>query len=135
MTAPLIAVVEDDQEICGMLDDLLTMEGYRVLLYHQGKDAHVVLRRARPDLIILDLWLETEAGGETVLGLLELDPATRHIPVIVCSGHISVLKDKAAQFRQRGYAVVPKPFQIDELLTAIEARVGPAEPAALERGG
>ena len=126
MATPVIAVVEDDPDIRELLDQLLTLEGYRVLLFHRGADAHAQFRRIKPDLVILDLWLETEAQGETVLGLLEQDVTTRDIPVIVCSGHIAVLKDKAAEFRKRGYGVVPKPFNIDELLAAVRARVGPA---------
>ncbi len=130
MPTPVIAVVEDDPDIRELLDQLLTLAGYRVLLFQRGTDAYEQFRRSKPDLVILDLWLETEAGGETVLGLLEQDVMTRDIPVIVCSGHIAVLKDKAAAFRQRGYGVVPKPFNLDALLAAVRARVGPAEASA-----
>jgi DNA-binding response OmpR family regulator len=110
-----------------MFADLLDSAGYRSLLLARGKDAHVAIRNAKPDLVILDLWLEHPDAGGTVLGLLGLDPGTRHIPVIVCSAHVDVLRDRAPELRRYGYVLLEKPFQAKELLAAIEsllARVG-----------
>jgi DNA-binding response OmpR family regulator len=123
----LVAVVENNPATLAMLDDLLCSEGYRTLLQPAAKDAHLVLRQARPDLVILDLWLEDQDAGETLLGLLELDATTRTIPVIVCSAHLDLLRTKAALLRRRGYRVLAKPFQVDALLAAIHAMIGPAQ--------
>ncbi len=125
--APLVVVVEDDQATAAMLAELLSSAGYRSLLLARGKDAHVAIRNAKPDLVILDLWLEHRDAGDMVLGLLGLDPGTRHIPVIVCSAHVDVLRDRAPELRRYGYVLLEKPFQAKELLAAIEsllARVG-----------
>ncbi len=128
----LIAVVENNPDTLAMLDDLLTSTGYRTLLLPTAKDAHRIIRQARPALVILDLWLEDQHAGETLLGLLELDAVTRKIPVIVCSAHRDLLRTKAALFRQRGYRVLAKPFQLDDLLNAIHTLIDPGQVAGGE---
>ncbi len=121
MSVPVIAVVEDDVHILQMLDTLLRGAHYHVISYTRGGDAHQFIRRTLPDLIILDLWLEDRSAGGMVLGMLELDPLTRDIPVIVCSAHIQVLRQQAQFFMAKGHRVLPKPFQPVVLLAEIEA--------------
>ena len=53
--------------------------------------------------MILDLWLEHPQAGSMVLGLLMADPATRYIPVIICSAYRQLLGDQEAQLRTHGY--------------------------------
>jgi two-component system nitrogen regulation response regulator NtrX len=127
-------VVEDDPDTLEMLDDLLVSEGYHTLLRQQAKDTQFVLRQARPDLLVLDLWLEAPNAGELLLGVMAGDPVTRNIPVIVSSAHLDVLVTKAAVFRQRGYHMLAKPFSADALLSAVHALIGPA-PVAGDRTG
>ncbi len=55
-----------------------------------------------------------------VLGVLACDPATRHLPVIVCSGAHHLLAAQATHLRAQGYVVVEKPFDVEELLTHVE---------------
>jgi CheY-like chemotaxis protein len=120
MTVRVIAVVEDDVEILHMLDVLLRGASYQVISYTRGEDAHQFIRRTLPDLVILDLWLEDRNAGGMVLGLLELDPLTRNIPVIVCSAHVQVLREHAQYFTGKGHRVLPKPFEPAALLSEIE---------------
>jgi CheY-like chemotaxis protein len=121
MAVPLIAVIEDDVEILRLLDKLLHGANYHVISYTRGDDAHQFIRRTLPDVVILDLWLEDRNAGGMVLGMLELDPLTRHIPVIVCSAHIQVLHEHAQSFAAKGHRVLPKPFEVEALLAEIES--------------
>ena len=86
--APRIAVIDDDPDILNMLEASLTPEGYHVLCYTVGNGAYEWIRGEQPDLIILDLWMETPDTGNAVIGLLLADPATRAIPIIVFSGYL-----------------------------------------------
>jgi CheY-like chemotaxis protein len=52
---PLILVVDDEREIREMLDFLFAGEGYRVLTAASGKEALVIARDHRVDLMIVDL--------------------------------------------------------------------------------
>jgi DNA-binding response OmpR family regulator len=124
---PLIAVVHDDLRTRELLDNLLTDAGYRTFLWGRASEAHGLIRQIQPDLVILaDLWLDHPTAGEMVLGLLELDPGTQHIPVIICSAHTSVLQRRIQLFRQERYAIVAKPCAPADLLAQIAA--------ALQRG-
>jgi twitching motility two-component system response regulator PilH len=121
MHHPLIAIVEDDPVVNELLGEMLIEEGYRTLVWPCGKDAHLQVRAARPDLVILDIWLEHPESGLTVLDLLERDHTTRRIPVIVCSAHITELRRQEERLRRQGHAIIEKPFGIDELLATIRA--------------
>ncbi len=124
MQAPLIAVIDDDAPTRDFLAELLTSAGYRTLLWGQGKDAHLLIRREKPDLIILDMWMEDRDAGRTVLGLMDLDPSTRRIPVIICSAHVGVADGPVREFQARGYMILTKPFDTGDLLGKIRALLG-----------
>lgn len=124
MTIPVIAVIEDDLAIVHMFDLLLRDAGYRVISYTRGSDAQQFLLRTMPDLLILDWWLEDPSSGGTILSLLEEDPRTRQIPVIICSAHINTFYQEAARLRERGYRLLAKPFEIDTLLAYIQDAIG-----------
>ena len=126
MAPPLIMVVEDNPDTFQLLDMLLTLAGYHTAHCPRAQDAHGMIKEAKPDLIILDMWLGDPTAGELVLGLLEADPGTQHIPVIICSGHVAMLRDRLPLFRQKGYVVLEKPYDPDDLLAQIAA--------ALQRG-
>ena len=66
MTAPVIAVVDDDVYIGDMLQELLTREGYEVLRAYSGTETLLLLESRKPDLILLDLMLPG-LSGEAVL--------------------------------------------------------------------
>ena len=83
MTAPVIAIVDDDVYIGDMLEELLRREGYGVLRAYSGTEALMLLEDRRPDLILLDLMLPG-LNGEEVL------PRIENIPVIVVSAKAGV---------------------------------------------
>lgn len=121
MAAPLIAVIEDDQGVLQILDLLLRDAGYQVISYPLGRNAHQFVLRTLPDLIILDLWLEHANAGSMVLAMLENDPSTRQIPVIICSAHVSALENLATPLHEKGYMLLAKPFEPEELFLKIRA--------------
>ena len=118
-TSARIVVVEDDAAFQDLLDTVLTTEGYTVLRWTQGAGADAFIRDAQPDLVILDLWLEHPQAGSMVLDLLMGDPATRYIPVIICSAYRQFLGYQEAQLQAQGYILLDKPYRVDTLLTAI----------------
>jgi DNA-binding NtrC family response regulator len=119
MTQRVIAVVDDEPDLVEVLEALLRDAGYDVVLWDQGKGAYELIRQVQPALVILDLWLEHPGAGGMVLGMLELDPTTRHIPVIVCSAHQQLFRDQQALLQDKGYILLEKPFDVDVLLAHI----------------
>src|SRR6185437_13675027 len=115
-----IIVINDDTAFLHMMQTLLQEQGYEVMLQIEGSGAHGLVRDARPDLIILDIRMGSPDTGWMVLELLRLDPATRNIPVIVCSADVINLRAKEGMLRDQGYDVIEKPFDLDTLLTMVE---------------
>src|SRR4051794_34762188 len=57
-----ILVVDDQPDICEMIEDYLLDEGYRVSTAHDGQQMRRVLAETPADLVILDLMLPGEDG-------------------------------------------------------------------------
>src|SRR3712207_4011833 len=83
----LIAVVDDDADIRGMLELALREAGYHTLMLEQGADAAHIIRQAQPALVIADIWMERIDSGVQILHALHAEATTRSIPVIVASAH------------------------------------------------
>jgi len=123
---PHIAVVNDDTTFLRLMDELLGKEeGYRVSTSFVGGEAHAFVREAQPDLVVLDLVFGNSAEqGWRTLDMLTLDPATRRIPVIVCSAATLQLHQHADWLRRFDVEVLPKPFDLDALLEMVATTLG-----------
>src|SRR5215211_8763670 len=105
------------------------VEGARIRAVLRGRAISAVnqARKEHPDLILLDLMLPA-GDGYLVMERLKAMPALEGIPVIVVSARDPVAEEE--RFIQSGAdAFFRKPFDYDELLTAIELALG-TEPAA-----
>jgi DNA-binding response OmpR family regulator len=121
-----ILVIDDTPEILELFQDLLTDEGYEVLLAARVMQHVTEVERLRPDLIILDLLFGTEAAGGHLLHALRGHVATAAIPLIVCTAATAQLHAYDADLHLPGVSVVAKPFDVDDVLrtinTALEVR-------------
>jgi DNA-binding response OmpR family regulator len=117
-----IAVINDDTAFLELMVELLQHEeGYAVSICKEANDAYAFVKERQPDLVILDIRVGHEESGWTILQCLTLDPATRPIPVIVCSAALSSLEEHANLLQQYDCEVLPKPFDLDTLLEKIRA--------------
>ena len=121
--SPHIAVVNDDTVFLRLMDELLRLEeGYEVSSCFVGSEGYLFVKEAQPDLVILDLLFGNSAEeGWRTLDLLTLDPATRRIPVIVCSAATQLLHQHEEWLRRFDVEVLPKPFDLDELLGLLKS--------------
>jgi CheY-like chemotaxis protein len=124
MPPATIAIIEDDPDTLALVHDLATQAGYQTVRCTRGAEAYPLIRATQPDLVILDLWLESQEAGGMVLGMLELDPVTQAIPVIVCSAHRPLLEQRAPYLQAKGHAVLAKPFTPEQLLVTILQALG-----------
>jgi CheY-like chemotaxis protein len=117
-----IVVVNDDTDFLSLMTDLLTdIGGYQVEVCREGDHAYQFVREQEPDLVILDIRIDGQEAGWTILECLTLDPVTRPIPLIVCSAAIRELQDHQEYLAQYGVDVLPKPFDLDHLLEKVAA--------------
>ena len=118
--AHLIAVIDDDPPTTELISDILTSEGYRVVTCATQAEAVSIIQREKPNLVLLDLWLDTPTGGWTILAELVRDPATATIPVIICTALPSTQAQPPVELALLPAAILHKPFALDGLLSAVE---------------
>jgi DNA-binding response OmpR family regulator len=78
---PKILCVDDDRNLCEILARALRLEGFEVVLAHDGDTALVAAREHAPDLVLLDLLLP-KRDGFAVLEALREEPASAETPVV-----------------------------------------------------
>src|SRR5262245_53636031 len=122
-----VLVVEDDPDVQAVIVSALQEAGYRVLAARAGVEALRLARTERPDAITLDLLLPVMTGEE-VLRRLEQDEGGRQIPVVVVSAYTRRLAPS-----HRIVRVLPKPFDIAELLDDVAAAIEARASASAER--
>jgi CheY-like chemotaxis protein len=116
-----IAVIDDDPTFLELMHDLLGGgEGYEVFTCASSVDSLEFVKRVQPHLVMLDLMLAREQAGWAVLELLRSDPATSSTPVIVCSAAVRALDGQTEQCNKFAVEVIAKPFDVEDLLVAIE---------------
>ncbi len=115
-----ILVVDDDRVNAELLQTYLSENGFDVSLAGSGEEAQVRIVSKRPDLIVLDLFLPDTKGSD-FCAELRRNPATREIPVILCTAHQITFEEKMEGFRTGVDDYLIRPFELVELLARIEA--------------
>jgi two-component system, OmpR family, response regulator MprA len=112
-----VLVVDDNRGIReGLAEVFAVVGGFQVLEAEGVLQALEVLRRERPDAILLDLVMQG-VSGQALLTYLELMPGLSDIPVVVMSAARSVAAP--------GRVVLEKPFAVEHLLEALRAAADP----------
>jgi two-component system phosphate regulon response regulator PhoB len=120
VTAPTIAIVDDDAELLDLLGMVLGDQGWGVLAFTDSTAALALLAEAPPTIIMLDLRFGSIRSGWDVLQEVRKTPALETIPVILCSGDIEHLREKEEWLAEQGIGVLPKPFDLDVLDATLE---------------
>ncbi len=116
MSNNTILVVDDEIGIRELLSEILRDEGYRVALAENAGQARSWRKQARPDLVLLDIWMP-DTDGITLLkewassGLLTM-------PVVMMSGHGTI--DTAVEATRMGASgYLEKPVPLQKLLSTV----------------
>jgi DNA-binding response OmpR family regulator len=121
--SPQVLVMEDDPSVRGLLDTLLSSEGYRVTTASDGIAGLLEAGAHRPAVILLDLVMP-DLGGQQVLQELQANPLLAGVPVLVLTGRLDAIPDLEDQLgRDR---VFSKPFGVADLLSRIAELTGKA---------
>jgi DNA-binding response OmpR family regulator len=122
--SPHVLVIDDDVSTLELYQAVLEEEGYRLTLLTTPDLAPEAVSTLDPSLILLDLRFRHETDGVGLLERLKGDPATRPIPILVCSADHQLLDDLYDRLAAWDCGVLPKPFGLAALLAAIRACVG-----------
>lgn len=119
---PKIVVVDDTDEILDLIEEVLTEEGFQVVLCQDASEALETVAAERPALVIADLRMSGVHGWELVDALLA-DQRTGRTPIIVCSGAAGELRDAEERVRAQGGDILVKPFDIEELIEKVHGLI------------
>ena len=109
-----VLVVDDDPSLRDTLSEVLGDEGYDVRSAANGQEALAALGTWDADLVILDLMMPTMDAY--AFRAAQRDAGTRLTPLLILSAAPG-LTDAAQDLGAVG--VVPKPFRLSDLLTAV----------------
>jgi two-component system sensor histidine kinase/response regulator len=116
-----ILVIDDEEYLRDMVKIALVDRGYEVTEADNGSTGIEIARRELPDLILCDVRME-RVDGYLTLSTLRHDPATASIPFILITG----MADNAGMRHGMELGAddyLPKPFTIDALYAAVDARL------------
>ena len=114
----MILVVDDDENLCKNMKNILNDRGYRVSVAQDGSTAIKKTEENNFDVILLDMNLPPLNGLETYLAIREKRP---NATVIIITGYLEEMKDKVeAAMEKCVYTCIEKPVQMEELISLLE---------------
>lgn len=117
-----VLIVDDSPENLSVLTRMLSEQGYQVRPAISGELALKAIRKAPPDLILLDIMMTPGIDGYEVCRQLKSSDQTHDIPIVFMSAlHDTVNKVKA--FEVGGVDYITKPFQIEEVLARVNTHL------------
>jgi CheY-like chemotaxis protein len=127
MSAGIVLVVDDEDDIRELCRVNLEFEGLQVLDAADGPTALELVGRARPDVIFLDLMMPAMDGWE-VLRRLKEDDATSDIPVVLLTARTGE-QDQMRGWEEGILEYVSKPFNPLTLVEVAKRAMEPRDPA------
>jgi CheY-like chemotaxis protein len=112
-----ILVVDDDASILETVGEILAQEGYHVVKATGGEEALALIRRTKPELILLDMRMPGMDGWAVARALHEREIS---IPIVVMTAAENA-KRWADEIGAAGH--LAKPFELDDLLRSVEERL------------
>ena len=132
-----ILVVDDDREIVRLMRTYLEKSNYEVLVAYDGETALHILRRERPDLVLLDLMLPGR-DGQDVTRVVRGDAGLAALPIIMLTARVED-HDKIVGLELGADDYVTKPFNPGEVVARVRAVLrrahGEAAPPKVIRSG
>lgn len=116
-----VLVVDDLPEFLEVIQAVLADEGVRVTARTAPPDDLATIVALAPDVIVLDFVIAGTDGGFVFLERLKSDPRTAPIPVVVCTAATRLIERRADQLAAWHCRMVPKPFELEDLLSALAA--------------
>jgi two-component system phosphate regulon response regulator PhoB len=137
VSVPTVLIVEDERDLLSLLDFNLRQAGFETLLAGTAEEALAHVRRAVPDLVVLDLMLPDLPGTEVCRRLKGSD-RTRQVPVVMLTAKGEEV-DRVVGFELGADDYVTKPFSVRELVLRLKAvlrrAAGPGREVGAERVG
>jgi CheY-like chemotaxis protein len=126
--ASKIVLIDDNPDFLFTMGTFLKRNGYEVLTASDGQKGIELINRERPDLILLDVMMETLFSGFEVCRQVRTNPETQHIPIIALSDMGDDLGIKFEQTADEEYfspnTIIEKPVDKERLLETMRGLLG-----------
>ncbi|HME91839.1 MAG TPA: response regulator [Myxococcaceae bacterium] len=123
-----ILIVENDRALSGQMKADLERRGFEVEETAEGKKSVDIIRRSRPDLVILGVELTAGQSGYVICGKLKKDDALCAIPVVMVGNPDGFVQHSKLKTRADEY--VPKPVDLEVLSERVRGLLGMPPQAA-----
>jgi two-component system nitrogen regulation response regulator NtrX len=113
-----ILIVDDEEDIRELVAGILEDEGHGARLARDSDEAIAAIEARRPNLILLDIWLQ----GSKLDGLQLLEAVKQQnpsVPVVMISGHGNI-ETAVTAIKLGAYDFIEKPFKADRLILIAE---------------
>lgn len=118
-----VLVVEDTEAMAMLLHDILTDEGYEVILCPTMFEDMREVDQLQLTVIVSDYLTSQGNGGFTMLRRLKDHAATAHIPIVVCTAAVKEIDEIKPFLTTHQIDVVLKPFDIDTFVDTVRHAV------------
>jgi DNA-binding response OmpR family regulator len=115
-----ILVIDDDKGVLDFVEELLSFR-FNVLKAHDASTGLQIADAERPDLVILDLGLQSQSGHE-ICRVLRARPETKHIPILIYTGSDDI-ENLTQAFDQGADDYVIKSGKPRELVARVIAKI------------
>lgn len=120
-----ILIVDDDPDFVEITTKILSTHGYDVFTAANGAEALSLMRKRKPDLVLLDIMMTTVLDGLSASEEMLSDPELKDIPIIMISSIADT--EYAAVFPSDGYLPmdewISKPVRPEELLKKVRRHI------------
>lgn len=118
-----VLVVDDDASAVETLKDILAEKRFSVATADSGERAIAMARSARYDAVLMDIVMPGINGVEALRAIKAAAPGARVIMMTAFTSHELVAAARAAT----AMAVLPKPLEVERVLTLLETATGGAQ--------
>ena len=114
----VVVCIEDEPEMIALVELILGRKGFELIGAVGGREGLDIVRKVKPDLILLDLMMP-DMGGWEVYQQVKADPELKDIPVIVVTAKAQSIDKVLGIHIARVDDYVTKPFGPQELLQSV----------------
>lgn len=129
--AKKILLIDDDKDMTENIARVLRSKGYEVLEAHSGAEGLKIALKEKPDLLILDIIMETDTAGFEIADQIRSERSfskyktIRYTPIIILTAinqvtHYRFSLDEKNNFLPKINGFLTKPVNFDELLEKIK---------------
>lgn len=120
--AKTVLIVEDNELNMKLFRDLLEAHGYQTAGTSNGYEALDLVRKLRPDLVLMDIQLPQVSGLEVTRWIKD-DPELRAIPVVAVTAF--AMKGDEERIREGGCeAYLSKPISVGKFIETVRRFIG-----------